>query len=176
MAQAERREKAERERERDFGHLVAEAHSAGLSIERPWEQEEEVYTRLAAEMAAMETVRAHTSRTGGRPGGAGRPPLPPGQRAAGAEAERERPPWAQEEEVYARLAGASLRFGRSPPHTCSAAELEALESRGVGSGSQPAAKKWIPKASLKHSASEEDLLSHPPWEQVSLACSTACRS
>jgi hypothetical protein len=140
MAQAEAAEKAERAREHAYGHLVAEAHRAGVSVERPWEQEEEMYARLKAEMAARESVRALSAPS------AARPPRPP--RAGGGE--RERPPWEQEEEVYARLA----------------AELAVLESRGHAP-LQPPAQKWIPKASLKHSESEAALLKQPPWEQTS---------
>lgn len=40
MAVAEARERAKHARDREYGSLVAEAHKHGVSVERPWEQEE----------------------------------------------------------------------------------------------------------------------------------------
>lgn len=40
MRSAEARAQAAKANEKQYGHLVAEAHRRGISVERPWEQEE----------------------------------------------------------------------------------------------------------------------------------------
>ena len=52
MAVAEARDRAKHARDREYGSLVAEAHKHGVSVERPWEQEEVRAVRLRSSRAA----------------------------------------------------------------------------------------------------------------------------
>jgi hypothetical protein len=122
MAVAEAKAAEERARARALGHEVAQAHAGGVPVERPWEQEEEVYKRLSEEMAALEkrgfphvpSRGALSAPSAGppklKPGAT--PPLPhlaggpPVNRTASVQAALDHPSWEQEE-VRARAPGAN---------------------------------------------------------------------
>ena len=109
MKAAEAREKAARARDKAEGRAVAEAHAHGVAVERDWEQEEEIYHRLSAEMAALEARGFGVPRVPSAqsfvpklaPGQA--PPLPhlaagpPPHRTPSVQAAIDHPSWEQEE-------------------------------------------------------------------------------
>jgi len=146
MKRAEAEAEAQRARDRDYGHAVAEAARLGLSVERPWEQEEEVYQRLSEQMAAFEA--RGFPRASSHDALAPRPALARPARPA-VESPRATEDanliWAAEEELYWRLAD----------------EMRALEELGHRAQEKPA--KWIPKSSMRPSASDGEVNA---WEQT----------
>ena len=202
IAAQEARTKAMAERERQYGHLVAEAHRRGMSVERPWEQEEvraspvpcvegphphplsphvpsallttlsslmsvcrcrlqEVYQRLHDELLRLEkeekaeaAAKAPPVVRVGKPSGASHGAV--GSPMAAGVAPRHSPhatdeptEWQQEEEMAWRLAD----------------EMTAIEGKPPAADA-PGGPKWIPKSGMvKHSASEQEMLQSPTWEQ-----------
>jgi hypothetical protein len=122
---------------------------------------QEVYQRLHDELERLE--KEESRRPGGSVTGApsGLGPINTGGGAttflAGAVAPRHSPhatdeatDWQQDEEVYHRLAD----------------EMAKIEQQGGSADpGAPGGPKWIPKARLKHTASEAELLHSPTWEQ-----------